>query len=91
MAKATSPASASAAPLGSPPNFESALQELEGIVHAMEAGEAPLEETLAAYERGLALLKHCQETLASAERKLQILENGVLRDFDADGESSQES
>ncbi|HTY04619.1 MAG TPA: exodeoxyribonuclease VII small subunit [Rhodocyclaceae bacterium] len=68
-----------------PPSFESALQELEAIVQAMETGNAPLEESLAAYERGIALLKQCQETLGAAEKKLQILENGVLRDFDATG------
>jgi exodeoxyribonuclease VII small subunit len=78
MAKATS----QAAPPGTPVSFEAALQELERIVQAMESGEAPLEESLAAYERGMTLLKHCQETLAAAEHKLQILENGVLRDFD---------
>ncbi len=64
------------------PSFESALQELEAIVQAMEAGNAPLEESLAAYERGIALLRQCQEALGAAEKKLQVLENGVLRDFD---------
>ena len=79
MAKAAPPADPSGAPL----SFEAALQELERIVQAMEAGEAPLEESLAAYERGTKLLKYCQETLAAAEHKLQILENGVLRDFES--------
>jgi exodeoxyribonuclease VII small subunit len=79
MVKASAPIAST-----TPPSFESALQELEAIVQAMEAGNAPLEESLAAYERGVALLRHCQETLGAAERKLQILENGVLRDLDAD-------
>ncbi|MBI5785801.1 MAG: exodeoxyribonuclease VII small subunit [Rhodocyclales bacterium] len=78
MVKASAPN-----PSATPPSFESALQELEAIVQAMEAGNAPLEESLAAYERGIALLRHCQETLSAAERKLQILENGVLRDLAA--------
>jgi exodeoxyribonuclease VII small subunit len=69
-------------PAAAPPSFESALQELEAIVQGMESGNAPLEESLAAYERGIALLRHCQETLSAAERKLQILENGVLRELD---------
>jgi len=86
MAKASSPTPAA----NSPASFEAALQELETIVQAMESGNAPLEESLAAYERGIALLRHCQETLAAAETKLQILENGVLRDFDAAGEGSAE-
>lgn len=77
MVKASSPA---ASP--STPTFESALQELEAIVQVMESGNAPLEESLAAYERGIVLLRQCQETLAAAERKLQVLEGGVLRDID---------
>ena len=65
-----------------PASFEAALAELETIVRAMEAGQLPLEESLAAYERGAALLKHCQEALGAAEQKLKILENGSLREFD---------
>jgi len=82
MAKATSPAH----PADIPPTFEAVLQELERIVEAMESGQAPLEESLAAYERGMKLLKHCQETLAAAEHKLQVLEHGVLRDLEPPGE-----
>jgi exodeoxyribonuclease VII small subunit len=74
-----------------PPTFEAALQELEAVVQAMEAGNTPLEESLSAYERGVALLRHCQETLTAAEKKLQILENGGLRDFDVIGEDSSDS
>ena len=64
-----------------PASFEAALQELERIVQAMESGDAPLEESLANYERGMALLKTCQERLAAAEQKIRMLENGGLRDF----------
>jgi exodeoxyribonuclease VII small subunit len=63
--------------------FEAALAELEAIVQTMEGGRLPLEESIAAYRRGSELLKHCQQQLADAERKIQILENGALRDFDA--------
>lgn len=77
MAKASAPVVSP-----TPPSFESALLELETIVQAMESGDAPLEASLAAYERGIALLRQCQETLGAAERKLQILEHGVLRDLD---------
>jgi exodeoxyribonuclease VII small subunit len=68
--------------------FEAALAELEQIVQSMEGGGLPLEESIAAYRRGSELLKHCQQQLGDAERKIQILENGALRDFDAaSGES----
>jgi exodeoxyribonuclease VII small subunit len=71
-----------------PASFETALQELEGIVQAMESGDAPLEESLANYERGMALLKNCQERLAAAEQKVRMLENGKLRDLPAAGEQA---
>ena len=68
--------------------FEAALTELEQIVHTMEDGRLPLEESIAAYRRGSELLRHCQQQLSDAERKIQILEDGALRDFDAtQGES----
>jgi len=58
------------------PDFEAALRELEGIVRKMETAELPLEESLVAYERGMALLKSCQEALSAAEVRLSILETG---------------
>ena len=69
----------------SPPiaNFETALAELEQIVQKMESGNLTLEESISAYQRGSELLKHCQQQLSDAERKIQILEDGALRDFDA--------
>jgi exodeoxyribonuclease VII small subunit len=62
--------------------FETALAELEQIVQGMEGGRLPLEESLEAYRRGSELLKHCQQQLSDAERKIQILENDALRDFE---------
>ena len=62
--------------------FEAALTELERIVQEMEGGKLPLEESLAAYRRGMELLKHCQQQLADTERKVQVLENETLRDFE---------
>jgi exodeoxyribonuclease VII small subunit len=68
--------------------FETALSELEQIVHTMEDGRLPLEESIAAYRRGSELLRHCQQQLSDAERKIQVLEDGALRDFDtSNGES----
>ena len=53
--------------------FEAASLELEAIVANMEAGKLSLEESILAYERGAALLAHCQATLNSAEQKIQVL------------------
>lgn len=64
-----------------PPSFEAALAELESIVQNMESGKLSLEDSLAAYQRGAALLKHCQGALTAAEQKIQVLEAGQLQDL----------
>ena len=69
--------------------FEAALAELEEIVQSMEGGRLPLEESIATYRRGSELLKHCQQQLSDAERKIQVLEDGALRDFDAASGNAQ--
>lgn len=68
-----------------PQSFEAALAELESIVQGMETGKLSLEESLAAYQRGTALLKHCQGALAAAEQKVQVLEAGQLQDLPRSG------
>ncbi len=64
-----------------PESFEAALAELESIVQGMETGKLSLEESLEAYQRGAALLKHCQGALTAAEHKIQVLEAGQLKDL----------
>jgi exodeoxyribonuclease VII small subunit len=64
-----------------PKNFESAVAELEGLVSSMEAGNLSLEDSLAAYKRGMELTGYCQKTLADAEQQVKVLENGLLKDF----------
>lgn len=64
-----------------PPSFEAALGELESIVQRMESGQWSLEEGLAAYQRGMALLKHCRHTLTAAEQKIAVLEGNELHDM----------
>jgi exodeoxyribonuclease VII small subunit len=55
------------------PNFEAALEELEQLVRRMEAGEMSLEESLAAFERGVELTRDCQKALKAAELRVQTL------------------
>lgn len=62
-------------------NFEQALGELENIVRGLETGEAPLEDSIAAYERGIALKKHCEAKLTDARMKIEkitIDKNGAV-------------
>ena len=66
-----------------PATFESALSELEKIVASMEAGQMPLEQSLAAYKRGAELLKFCQTALQDAQQQVSILEENVLKNFGA--------
>ncbi len=73
-----------------PKTFESALEELEKIVDSMEAGQLPLEESIAAYRRGAQLLQYCQNALKEASQQVKILEAGILKDFSADGEPGVE-
>lgn len=55
------------------PDFESALAELEKLVETMESGEQSLEETLAAFQKGIELTRSCQEGLKAAEQKVEQL------------------
>jgi exodeoxyribonuclease VII small subunit len=49
------------------------MQELETLVQTLEQGELPLEESLQAFERGVALTRICQQALDDAEQKVKIL------------------
>lgn len=52
-------------------SFEQALAALEKIVERLESGNVPLEESIAIYERGDALRKHCETLLKTAEAKVE--------------------
>jgi exodeoxyribonuclease VII small subunit len=69
-----------------PTSFEAALAELEALVATMESGQLPLKESLAAYQRGAALLAYCQESLKDAQQQVEILEKGVLKTFGPDAD-----
>ena len=54
-------------------NFETSIQALEDLVGRMEAGDMTLEESLAAYERGVGLYRSCQSALEQAELRVRLL------------------
>jgi exodeoxyribonuclease VII small subunit len=54
-------------------DFETSMRSLEELVGKMEAGEMTLEESLAAYERGVGLYRHCQAALEAAELRVRLL------------------
>lgn len=52
-------------------SFEDALSELENIVRQLEGGDAPLEQSIALYQRGAKLKAHCEGKLKSAQLKVE--------------------
>jgi exodeoxyribonuclease VII small subunit len=56
-----------------PRSFEDTLTELETLVDTLEEGELTLEQSLAAFERGVKLTRTCQKALDEAEQKVRIL------------------
>jgi len=69
-------------------DFESAMRDLEQLVERLEQGDLPLEESLAAFERGVMLTRSCQGALKEAEQKVEILlrkaGEPAIEDFDAE-------
>jgi len=57
--------------------FEQAMAELETIVERLEKGSVALEESIAIYERGEALKKHCETLLKSAEQRIEKITLGA--------------
>ncbi len=65
-----------------PLRFEDGLAELEKTVTRLESGELTLEDSLAAFERGVGLVKTLNERLGAVEQRIEILTrdgNGKLR------------
>ena len=52
-------------------SFEQALGALEEIVQQLESGSVPLDQSIALYEKGEALRKHCQARLDSAQQRIE--------------------
>ena len=54
-------------------NFEACLDELEKVVKELEAGDLPLERSLALFERGMSLSDACRKQLETAETRVEML------------------
>ena len=61
--------------------YEEAFRELEAVVAALEEEQKPLDESLALFERGQALMRHCASLLEQADLKVQQLTANGLSDF----------
>jgi len=67
-----------------PASFEDAMAELEQLVARMEAGELPLEASVAAYKRGSELVKYCAAQLEKVDTQVKMLEGEMLKPFNID-------
>ena len=68
-------------------SYEESFKELQSVVEKMEAGELPLKDSLALFERGQALSARCGELLEEAQLRLRQLtenESGELIEADLD-------
>jgi exodeoxyribonuclease VII small subunit len=75
------------------PSFEDALAGLEAIVESMEHENLPLEELVAHYEKGSALLSRCESILQSARGRIELItlrnQNEIALDADLDAANDQ--
>ena len=73
-----------------PASFEEAMAELDRLVAQMEAGELPLEASVAAYKRGAELVKFCAVQLDKVDSQVKVLEGDMLKPFAAEVASEAE-
>jgi exodeoxyribonuclease VII small subunit len=74
-------------------NFEGAMDRLEKIVEQMETGKLPLEDLIVRYDEGMNLVKVCQERLANAEQKIEMIARNsagkpVIKEFEPTQEAA---
>lgn len=62
--------------------FEDSLKKLEDIVSRLEGGDLTLEESLKLFEEGIKLSRLCTKQLEEAERKVEILLKGEVKNFE---------
>jgi exodeoxyribonuclease VII small subunit len=71
------------------PSFEAALGELEKVVADMETGKLSLEESMAAYQRGVELLQQCRSRLEDAQQRVRVLEEGALKELSVNSRAGE--
>jgi len=67
-----------------PQDFETALAQLEALVSQMENGALPLDQSIAAYEKGVELARICQRRLDQAEQQVKVLQGNLLKPYSED-------
>ena len=62
-------------------SYEQAMEQLEQVLHKLDAGDLPLEEAIGCFQDGLDYIKLCQAKLTAAEGKLQMLRGGEFTEL----------
>jgi len=78
-ASQTSAPDLNASPGVEPQSYEAAMDELESLVERLESGSLPLDQLLAGYQRGAALLQFCRARLQAVEDQIKVLDAGTLK------------
>jgi exodeoxyribonuclease VII small subunit len=53
--------------------FEAAIADLEQVVERLESGDLSLEDSLAAFEKGVGLVRYCNQKLSEVEKRVELL------------------
>jgi exodeoxyribonuclease VII small subunit len=67
-----------------PPSFDDGLDRLEAVVQKLESGQLGLEEALLEFEQGVNLSKALQQQLADAQRRVEVLKQGLGGEYRTD-------
>ena len=62
-----------------PASYEAALEELDLLIGRVESGQLPLDEMLAAYQRGEVLMAFCRQRLDAVQDQIKVLDDGALK------------
>ena len=66
------------------PSFDDGLDRLEALVQHLEGGSLGLEQALAAFEEGIALSQQLQQQLGQAQRRVEVLKQGLAGEYRAE-------
>ncbi len=56
--------------------LEEAFESLDDIIERLEDPEISLEDSFTEYQKGMELLKRCNEAVDTVEKKIRVLEEG---------------
>jgi exodeoxyribonuclease VII small subunit len=84
MAEEPAPASHEAPPLAPIEEYDRLVAQIEAIVERLESGDLTLAEALLEYQRGVELIRLCNDLLDQAELRVTELATGIRADHEAE-------